>query len=388
MKFILNIKYNYYLIHNYGLKKYTIFILLKALKIRNDLYVKFKKDIRWYNKVYFLKKDLFPGSTISLDQSQKKSIDDYFSKFHLKESYDWHAIYFHLNGTFSEKYISDSLFYSHVEPKLNLRNASFIYNNKNLYDKLFPKEFNPRPYLRCINYQFAGPDYELINQSDISKSIFPDNEEFIIKPTIHTSKGKNIYKIRYCQNKFIINNHEYTLQDLVEKYSGNFIIQEIIQQNEFLKKVHPSSLNTLRIITLRLNNKYYVLSSVVRFGINHSFVDNVGNGGIYFGVKKDGHFSQKGYDMHFNSYTSHPTTKIELVGKNYPYYHLLTDTAVYLHTHVFHYNIISWDMALDKNNKPVFIENNPFIQEINSHQIMNGPLFGELTDEVLASIFK
>lgn len=233
----------------------------------------------------------------------------------------------------------------------------------------------------------AGADYEPMNQSDISESVIPDNEVFIIKPTMHTSKGKNIYKIRYHQNKFIINNHEYTLEDLIEKYSGNFIIQEIIQQNEFLKNIHPSSLNTLRIITLRLNNNYYVLSSIVRFGINNNFVDNIGNGGIYFGVKEDGQFSQKGYDINFNSYYSHPTTKIELAGKNYPHYKLLTETVLYLHTHVFHYNIISWDMALDKNNKPVFIENNPFIQGINSHQIINGPLFGEMTDDVLTRIF-
>jgi len=387
MNYKYNLNYNFNLLYNYDIKNYLLYILLKLFKIRNNRFETIRKEVRWYKKIYKLKKEFFPGIPFSLSQTQKKKINDYFSSFKLKESYDWHALYFHLNGSFNEKYISEYLFYTKIEPALNQRNANYIYNNKNFYDKLYPKEFNPKSYLRCINYKLTDSNYEPINGSTLSKSIFLSGGEYIIKPTVNTSKGLNIYKFTFQNNKFIINNFEYTLSEIVNKYQGNFIVQEIVQQNNFLKSIHSSSLNTLRIITLRFKGNYHVLSSIAKFGINNNLVDNVGIGGIFFGVNSDGNFLVPGYDNSLNKIYSHPNTQIKLSGKAFPYYDLLSKTSLYLHKHVFHYDIISWDMALDINNNPVFIENNPFLQALNGHQIVNGPLFGDLTDQVLESIF-
>ena len=54
-----------------------------------------------------------------------------------------------------------------------------------------------------------------------------------------------------------------------------------------------------------------------------------------------------------------------------------------LHKRVPYFRIISWDIGQDSNNNPMFIEYNTYHQATELHQVVNGPLFGELADEIL-----
>ena len=54
-----------------------------------------------------------------------------------------------------------------------------------------------------------------------------------------------------------------------------------------------------------------------------------------------------------------------------------------MHIKVPYFKIISWDIAINNFNLPVFIEYNTYNQGLEI-QIPNGPLFGKFTDEILA----
>ena len=65
---------------------------------------------------------------------------------------------------------------------------------------------------------------------------------------------------------------------------------------------------------------------------------------------------------------------------------MIIKQAKELHAQLPYFKLISWDLALDFDNEVVLIEFNIRWQEINSHQISNGPLFNEYTDSVLEGI--
>lgn len=50
--------------------------------------------------------------------------------------------------------------------------------------------------------------------------------------------------------------------------------------------------------------------------------------------------------------------------------------------------MISWDVAIDKDAEPVLIEANLQIGDIDILQPVNGPLFGDLTEDVLKEVFR
>ena len=56
-------------------------------------------------------------------------------------------------------------------------------------------------------------------------------------------------------------------------------------------------------------------------------------------------------------------------------------------TKVPHFRLVSWDIAIDSVGQPVFIEMNPAYGELDFHQLNNGPIFGEDTEEVLEEVF-
>jgi hypothetical protein len=64
-----------------------------------------------------------------------------------------------------------------------------------------------------------------------------------------------------------------------------YIFQEEIVQHAELKRLNPTSLNTIRINTfVNENNKPEIISSFIRMGISGAVVDNLGAGGLFAGV--------------------------------------------------------------------------------------------------------
>jgi len=59
-----------------------------------------------------------------------------------------------------------------------------------------------------------------------------------------------------------------------------------------------------------------------------------------------------------------------------------------MHHRLMHFDLVSWDIAINKNNEPVLIEYNLSYQGTINSQIANGPLFGDLTDDVLAEVVR
>lgn len=65
----------------------------------------------------------------------------------------------------------------------------------------------------------------------------------------------------------------------------------------------------------------------------------------------------------------------------------MLDIIKQYHIKLAHFKLIAWDFATDKDGNPVLIEYNLRFQVINFLEMNNGPLFGDLTDEVLKEVF-
>jgi hypothetical protein len=49
--------------------------------------------------------------------------------------------------------------------------------------------------------------------------------------------------------------------------------------------------------------------------------------------------------------------------------------------------LCSWDIAIGQDGDPVLVEANLSFGEVDFHQMCNGPIFGDLTEAVLAEVF-
>lgn len=126
----------------------------------------------------------------------------------------------------------------------------------------------------------------------------------------------------------------------------NCMLEEVVSQDEAMARFNPSSVNTIRCITLKTKRDVVVPWCFLRTGRNGSFVDNGGSGGLVIGVDSTtGIVSTDGFDEYNNRYEAHPDTGVRFVGSKIPEWGALIDKCKKAAMEIDSVNYLSWDLA-------------------------------------------
>ncbi|NFS12412.1 hypothetical protein FDE77_14365 [Clostridium botulinum] len=296
-------------------------------------------------------------------------------------STNFHKWYSSCNGKKDVRYIPEDVFYDKIERYYNNQELILSYSDKAMYKRLFPNINQPETIALNMNGVYYDEDYNIITIEEVLNKCGKYNE-IVIKPTLDTGGGKNV---TFINLKNTMEMKEKLKNDL-SKFKKNFIIQEVLTQHEELKKINPESINTIRTISFFYKDNVIILDSILRMGINGSKVDNECSGGINCRINDDGSLGDKAFDKKGEIYNSHPQGFIFSKGK-VPNYSKIKSIIINEHKKLPYFKIISWDFSIDENGNPVMIELNLSWQGLNFHQLNHGPLFGDLTKEVLDDVF-
>ena len=343
--------------------------LKKTLRERSTLFF-YRKKVKKFN----VHKDV----GFNFDKAKKNSVKEVWSNFPVKPVTDWHAFYAGANGAFDPRYCPEDFFYAYIEPVLNSKALRPAYSDKNFLDKVLDAR-TPPTILRCMNGYFYDQDY---NQVELDKLALTD-KSCVVKPTLEHGGGVDVTKAELTHNKVDIEGKSFTVQELSELFNGNLIIQEVVNQAEELSSINPSSVNTLRVTTLRVGNEIKHLSTVLRFGVAGAFVDNQRAGGASVGVDSNGLLKKYSYDKYGNKAEKHPTSGVVFEGYSIPSYSDALCFVSSLHNQLPYFDMVSWDVIIEENYNPMLLEINLMGQGINLHQFSNGPIFGEYTDYII-----
>lgn len=346
-----------------------------------------KFEVRKNNIIKNLKK--YGNNTSKFSEEEVKKIDDLYNEYSIDiKNKNWH-IYYKETNVYSEKYISELLFYLYIEPMLNDYSLKLAYSDKNLLPQLISEIKVPKIYLKNINGYFYDVDDKLISSLQLKEYIKNIKDgEYIIKPSLGTAGGKDVKILGIEKGVFSISNNKIKLEELLVDYKKNFLIQEKINhKNTNLSKIHPDSLNTLRVMSLRTKKGIEILSAVARFGNNGSIVDNYTVGGVAVGVdRKTGKLKKVANGRYSGKYEEHPYTNKRFENVTIENFSEIEKKLKKAHMNFKYFDLISWDIAIDSNKEIYLIEVNLGGQEISFHQIQNGPLFGEYTSEILLRV--
>lgn len=200
---------------------------------------------------------------------------------------------------------------------------------------------------------------------------------YVFKP-VGGECGKGIYFINAQKGQFSLDDTELTPNKLKELLGKEkYLVQEIVVQHLDMASLHPQSLNTLRLVTIRNihTGEIRVFPSILRIGTGDSKVDNTSQGGLAVAVDlSTGRLGDFGfYKPEYGTKTDvHPDSRIRFSDFTVPHFKEAKEQAMFLHSMLPSINSIGWDIAIGENG-PVFIEGNDN-WEINGPQICNGPL--------------
>lgn len=313
----------------------------------------------------------------SLTKKEANDISIIWSKLNLSVDYSFFTLCKNLVG-FDARYISEDLYNPIIKAALNPAMQSVVFENKCLYDKFFPDVKRPKTICKNIMDEYYNEKDEYITIDQAIKLILA-NDSLVIKPGVYSDSGNSVKKFTPKDSNQI--------QNLFNKYSKNFIIQEVITQSDSTSIFNPESVNTLRISSLFLNGKVSILSPVFRCGQKGGFVDNTGAGGIIVGLSKNGHLNDYGFDLSMNKHYE-SSNGVQFKGKIIKGYEDTLKIIKETHKNFPTAHLIGWDFAIDENNNPTMIEVNIAFPGIIFEQLCSGPFFGDRTDEVIEYVLR
>lgn len=223
--------------------------------------------------------------------------------------------------------------------KLNQKDKWYIFDEKNEFNKKFDK-FLKRDWIY------------LDNNLEEFKKMISNKKSLIVKPN-NNSGGVGVEKIDIKDFENTENLYNYLIQ------KKQLLIEEVICQHKELNRLHPTSVNTIRIITIRQGNCVDYVTAFLRIG-NGKVVDNTCSGGMLTMIDlKTGKTLYPACDAALNVYEKHPITDVEISGFQLPFWKESLKLTEELAKIVDGVNYIAWDIAITDNG-PVVVEGNPY----------------------------
>ena len=345
--------------------KIIIYIKSKIRSLQISYYVKSYGD----SKNRLLKCDKYA----ELSDSELKGIRQFLGNDYTESSLICYKFY-KFFGIFDPHLMPNHL-YAEAERLLNPFRYSLFLQHKCNLKHYIPEANRPKTIIQNIDGHFFDKTDNPITL-DESVSIARNHLPFFIKIAAGSGGGRGIQKISVADN----------IDKLFVDYKKDFILQEPLKEHPTLSRYNPDCINTIRVLSLNINDKCSILSSFIRMGGLGSIVDNLHSSegtGVLVGVKNDGRLHEFGVDKYYNKIYMSPMGEY-FDGLSIEYYDKVKDFILYWHQKSFPFaNLIGWDIILDQNSNPVVIEINLDSADIAAHQVFNGPIFGERTEEVI-----
>ena len=325
------------------------------------------------------------GSTI-LSEVQKKQLRDYYSKYFKvnKSTYVAHTHYLEKTGVFDVKFIPDPIWYAYIDPYLNDWTLDKYIDNKCYYTRMFPTAKMPRNVFYRLNNYWYDKDDKIVSVDEVKKGIVSCKTELFLK-------NANAY-FGCGSGVTYFNPQSDAIEEIdwiLSKSRYDYVVQEAIKQHEVLAAINPSSVNTIRTVSLlKKDGTVKICSSVLRIGRDGNKLDNWGTGGVSCGIDDDGRLKKLAFDRKGNSVDRHPDNGYVFEDTTIPNFNEVLEMVKSLAPTIPHFRLVSWDIAIDENGHPVLVEMNSAYGEPELHQFSNGPIFGEDTEEVLEEVFE
>ncbi len=173
-------------------------------------------------------------------------------------------------------------------------------------------------------------------------------------------KGARIFPMTVRGGRLTIRGREATLEELEKELTGPAIFERRLEQHPRMSELNPSSVNTIRLVTVMREGDVQPFGALVRCGAKGRYVDNWAVGGIAVGVNLDtGRLMPRGIfgPGKGGAAFSHPDTGAVFDGFEIPCFKEAVALARRLHPFFYGLPSIGWDIAVTPEG-PSFIEGN------------------------------
>lgn len=302
--------------------------------------------------------------TTDTNKKIKKELSN--DKEKIKKEMNWNEGQFKLNYLKAQVNCGCNMheYYIFKLYKLSLK-AQKDYITSELWHKLYVrycdyadtwKYFKQKPLFNEKFKKFVKRDWRIVESLSYKdfKEFIKNKDSLIYKP-LDTACGIGIKK--FPIRKSILQNIYLYIK---LKMFREGIIEEIIKQNKDMAKLNSSTINTIRVQTITLNDKTHFLNATVRMGASKkSTTDNFSSGGVMANVDlKTGKVIGNASSKFGGIIKKHPESNIKFNGFQIPCWDKVLKTVEEACKVVKTMPYIGWDVVINEDNTIQLIEGN------------------------------
>lgn len=176
-------------------------------------------------------------------------------------------------------------------------------------------------------------------------------------------KGKGSFLVEWIdRERCRVNGHAMRYDEFSRLVASPLLVEEAVHQHPDIGCLHPESLNTLRLVTMRgIDGRSRYITGMLRMGTGEMFLDNLSQGGVAVGIEPTGRLRKWGYteDPRKEGVFSHPDTGIVFEGRPIPFWEECLKLVCRAHEGFPCTHSVGWDVAVTPSG-PVLIEANCF----------------------------
>lgn len=311
----------------------------------------------------------------------------YWQRFGVKVSPRQYRVFHHYIGS-NPHFVPEEVCNCFIEPVLCPEELRGPYLDKNFFDRLLPQGFLPPTVCRRMDGHFYDSEYRhLVLDDSQLRSLLDGHSAVIVKPSYNSTQGDGIELFQPSDNGhwFASSDHNpLTVSLLINRWKGDFIMQQAVRQSSFTAQFNPSSVNTVRLAVYRsvADDRCHLLGSILRIGGDGSLVDNVHMGGRFVGIKPDGSLDDTLFTQH-----AEPSPLLQayphLQSLHIPEWEAIVAFGKDVCSRLPHHRLLALDIALDSNDKPCLLEFNIQFFSTWFFQYTSGSAFGDYADEIV-----
>ena len=211
-------------------------------------------------------------------------------------------------------------------------------------------DFDDKSRFNSVFKDFIGRDW-----IDLDTCTQDEYESFVKRHPVSMRKKKK----GSGGNGIGVYNSESEFKSLDDLKNKHFILEELIDQYDDLAEFNPSSVNTLRLVTIVHGDKVKLMNAVFRTGNGEGCTDNFHHYGLAALIDcKTGLVVTPAVDKKNNKFYIHPLSRKQIIGYKIPLWDEIVNTvkkAALIRPNV---RYVGWDVSLDKVGNVCIIEGN------------------------------
>lgn len=277
------------------------------------------------------------------------------------------------------RFLPIDLYYTEIIPYLNhgIQRAGLA--NKGYLDYLFSDVKRPRTVALKIEGIYYDEKRNIVGEDGALALCRENRGALFLKPSIEAARGDGIvvFTPADCSDDDI--------RSILRESGSSFIVQERVRQHPVLDSLNPTSVSTVRIYSLLMEDKVHIESAGLRVSAPGRAFVTVFDGGFYAEILEGGKLYPKVYSD-IGEWYDHGNGIFD-DSFAVPSMEKVYDEVRKIHPRMGHFKCLGWDFAIDEDGEPILLEFNGF-PNLGCAQIARcKPVFNERTDWILEDIY-